>query len=144
MSFDGLVIRPAVVSESALIRSWVFREQLDPTSLKWQNFLVAEWHGEIAAIGQIKHFPDCDELGSLITAPHLRGKGIASALIAALEQRSRRPVYLLCHYKMEAYYQRSGFYTIGWKAAPRSLQIKMLLPLLARPFGVRVLIMQKD
>lgn len=143
MPLDELLIRPAREEDAAWIRSWIYREHLDPTSLKWRNFLIAEWQGERAAIGQIKRFRDCDELGSLVTAPHLRGKGIAAELIAALEQQARRPLYLVCRSTMEPYYLRFGFRTIGWRNAPRSLQLKLLPTLPLRLFGISILVMQK-
>jgi amino-acid N-acetyltransferase len=144
MTFADVTIRPAQAGDARLIYSWILRERLDPTAMKWKNFLIAELDGQVVGIGQIKHFPDCDELGSLITAPQQRGRGIATRLIAALEQGARHPLYLVCHARMEPYYVRFGFQTIRWRDYPRSLKIKTLLPLLVRLFGVRVLVMRKE
>lgn len=143
MSFADVTIRPAQASDARLIYSWILREKLDPTRMRWKNFLIAELDGQVVGIGQIKRFADCDELGSLITAPQQRGRGIAARMIAALEEQARRPLYLVCHSRMEPYYLRFGFQTIEWAEYPRSLKIKMLLPMLVRAFGVRVLVMRK-
>ncbi len=136
-------IRSATAADDAAIKQLIREARLDPTSLKWQNFLIAEFGGKIAGIGQIKHYPGCEELGSLVTVREMRGKGVGSKLIAALEARAGRPLYLLCVDKMEPYYQRFGYETISWWEAPWFLKLKLSPTLLFRLFGIRVLVMQK-
>jgi amino-acid N-acetyltransferase len=104
-----ITIRPAQVSDESAIKALIRREKLDPTSLKWQNFLIAEHKGQIVGIGQVKRYRDCNELGSLVTEPEYRGKGVAAQLIAALEAQVGLPLYLLCVSKMESYYQQFGY-----------------------------------
>ena len=138
-----LSIRPAVAADHPIIKQMVRRERLDPTSLKWQNFLIAEHAGQIVGIGQIKRYPGCNELGSLITNRRYRGKRVAARLIAALEDQAGFPLYLLCAGKMEPYYQRFGYQTIGWHAAPPFLMLKTFPALLLRLFGIQIRVMQK-
>ena len=137
-------IRPATLADRSIIRAMVFAEHLDPTSLNWRNFLIAEQEGEIIGIGQIKTFPGCNELGSLVTRKSHRGQGVARQLILALEQKAGFPVYLLCESRLENFYAQFGFRTIGWRAAPMALKIKLLPTLLFRVFGIRILVMRKD
>lgn len=120
------------------------RAHLDPTSLKWQNFLVAEHDGDIVGIGQVKPYPGCEELGSLVTKRDYRGQGVGEQMIAALEARAGRPLYLLCASKMESYYQRFGYETISWWDAPSFLKLKLSPTLILRLFGIRVLVMRKN
>jgi amino-acid N-acetyltransferase len=139
-----ITMRPAQATDAATIKALIWREHLDPTSLKWQNFLIAECEGQIAGIGQIKRYPSCNELGSLVTQHQYRGRGIAAKLIAALEAQAGLPLYLLCASKMEAYYQRFGYQTISWWAAPAVLRLKLAPTFLFRIFGIRMLVMLKQ
>lgn len=143
MSEIAITIRPATENDSPIIKQMIRRARLDPTSLKWQNFLIAEVEGEIVGIGQVKPLPNCEELGSLVTKRAYRGKGVGSELIAALEARAGRPLYLLCASKMEAYYRRFGYETIAWWDAPAILKLKLMPALFLRLFGIRVLVMRK-
>ena len=105
---------------------------------------MAEVAGQIVSMGQVKEYPGCQELGSLVTLPAYRGQGLAAAVIAALEARAGRPLYLICRDRMEPYYTRFGYHTIGWRDAPHALKLKLLPTFLFRLFGVRVLVMRKD
>jgi amino-acid N-acetyltransferase len=137
-------IRAAVEQDAARIRQMVRDEQLDPTSLDWRHFLVAEQDGQIVGIGQIKEYPGCQELGSLVVLREYRDQGIAGQLITALESKAGRPLYLLCRERMEPYYQRFGYQTISFWQAPAVLKLKLIPALLLRVFGIRVLVMEKS
>lgn len=140
---ENLRIRPATAADEKNIKRLIHAAHLDPTSLKWQNFLIAEIEGNIAGIGQIKRYPGCEELGSLVTLPQYRGQGIARELIAALEARAGRPLYLFCESKMETFYQQFGYVCISYGQLPGFLKMKFMLPLLLRVFGIRVSKMRK-
>jgi amino-acid N-acetyltransferase len=137
-------IRPATEADDVTIHKLIRDEHLDPTSLKWQNFLVAEQDGKIVGIGQVKEYPGCQELGSLVILQEYRRKGIAAELIAALEARAGRPLYLFTRAVMDGYYARFGYKQIRYWDAPWFLKLKMLVPLTFRVFGVRIIIMRKD
>lgn len=136
-------IRPATQVDSTTIKRMIRAERLDPSSLDWQNFLVAEQDAQIIGIGQIKPYPDYQELGSLLVLPNYRSQGIAAGLIEALEAKAQRPLYLLCERKMQPYYARFGYQVIGWREMPPTLRNKLLVTLLFRLVGIRVLAMRK-
>ena len=136
-------IRAATEQDKSIIRQMVIAERLDPSSLNWQHFLIAEVEGEVAGIGQIKEYPGCQELGSLIVKEAYRKQGIGEALINALETKAGRPLYLLCDDYMEAYYQRFHYHSITWLAAPWFLKLKLAIFFPLRLFNIRVLVMQK-
>lgn len=144
MSKPMITIRPALADDDTIIRAMIKREQLDPTGIKWQNFLIAEIDNEIAGIGQIKPHRDCEELGSLITNPEFRGQGVANTLIKALEARAGRPLYLKCLAKMEPYYEKFGYQTISWQEAPLFFKLIGFVMSIAGLFGVEGRIMRKD
>lgn len=144
----ALSIRPAAKPDEATIKRMVRSEGLDPTSLKWQHFLVAEAEGDdgtshIVGIGQVKEYPGCQELGSLVVLPEFRGRGIAGDLIRALEARAGRPLYLLCRDNMQPYYERFGYEWIPFWRAPRPLLLKLLFTRLFLLARIRIVLMWK-
>jgi amino-acid N-acetyltransferase len=136
-------IRPAMEGDHLVIRKMVRDARLDPSTVQWQNFLVAETEGQIVGIGQIKPYPDCQELGSLVVLPAYRNHGVAGALIHELESRAQRPLYLICLQKMQPYYERFGYRVIGWQDTPNTLRNKLRITFLFRLFGIRVIAMRK-
>lgn len=137
-------IRAANQQDDSIIKQMIRDAQIDPTLIKWQHFLIAEVDSKIVGIGQVRKHPDCEELGSLYVLREYRGQGIASQLIEQLEARAKRPLYLDCAARMIPYYERFGYKTIRYRDAPRSLKLKLFIPLLLRPFGIRVAAMRKD
>ena len=142
----AVTIREARADDDALIKQMIRQARLDPTKLLWQNFLLAEVNGEVVGIGQVRHHADgARELGSLVTKKGYKGKGVAGQIIAALEERNPRPMYLFCASKMEPFYNRFGYHTVQEaRELPWALRRKYRLAQLMRLFGVRVLIMRKD
>jgi N-acetylglutamate synthase-like GNAT family acetyltransferase len=139
----NFTIRAATAADESTIRSMINRAQLDPSSVHWENFLIAETTSEIIGIGQLKPYRDCTELGSLVTLRAYRGKGVAAAIIAALEAKATFPLYLICRDIMEAYYQQFGYKRISWQESPLTLKTKLSLTWPFRVFGIRVIAMKK-
>lgn len=143
-SIEGLSIRPASASDETSIRTLIHAERLDPTQLRWSNFLIAEVEGEIVGIGQIRQHRTCEELGSLVVTADYRRRGVASALVRALEARAGRPLYLICAHARQSFYTQHGYRPIGYWETPGILRVKRTFGLLGRLAGVRVLAMRKD
>ncbi|MDX2138625.1 MAG: GNAT family N-acetyltransferase [Chloroflexota bacterium] len=138
-----MIIRPATVDDQSLIRAWVRQVRLDPTALKWQHFLIAEDGGAVVGIGQIRPYPRCRELGSLVVAPERRGTGVGAQLVRALLASEPGPVYLECGGHNEAFYLRFGFRPIPWHQVPMPLKLKSGLgQLVGRLFGFRIVVMR--
>jgi GNAT superfamily N-acetyltransferase len=91
------------------------RAGLNPLSLGWPRFLIAEEvgrakAGRIAGIGQVKQHGDGSrELASIAVIPERQGQGIASRIIQALLAREPGPLYLTCRPELEPFYKRFGF-----------------------------------
>jgi N-acetylglutamate synthase-like GNAT family acetyltransferase len=139
-----ITIRPAQAVDEPTIKAMIRREKLDLTSLNWHNFLIAEHEGQLVGIGQVKRYWRCNELGSLVTEPEYRSKGVAAQLINALEAQAGLPLYLLCVSRLESFYQQFGYQTISWWDAPTVLKLKLAGAFTFRLFGVRVLAMRKS
>jgi amino-acid N-acetyltransferase len=141
-----LKVRPARREEGRLIRRLVGEAGagLDPTRLRWQNFLVAESEGQVVGCAQIRAYPGFRELGSLVVRKAYRGQGIGEALIRALLAREDGVVYLMCRGRMAPYYARFGFEEIKPRQAPWALKTKVRAgQVMASAFGVRLAVMRR-
>jgi len=136
-------LRPATEADQDIIRAMIFAERLDPTSLNWQNFIVAADGGEIVGIAQIKPHRDCREFGSLVVKPAYRRRGIGRQLVEALLSKETGDVYLLCAVQRAPYYRQFGFEVIDQAQAPPTLRRKLRLVALFRFAGVHVVAMKK-
>jgi amino-acid N-acetyltransferase len=136
-------IRPATADDRALIRQMVLGARLDPTSLNWRHFLVAERDQQPVGIGQVKQLPGCRELGSLVVAKEYRRQGIARQIITALEAKNGLPLYLLCEARLGPFYEQFGYQRVGWWSLPLVLRAKLTPAYLLRLFGIPVWAMIK-
>ena len=103
-------IRPATEADQAEITRIVRSSNINPFSLHWPRFLVAEEDGRIVGVGQVKRHGDGSrELASIATIPEQRGKGVASAVVNALLAREMGVLFLTCRTPMEPFYNRFGF-----------------------------------
>jgi len=145
---DGMTIRPAAEADQALIRQMVVNEAgLDPTSLGWSHFVIAEMDGQVVGLGQIRPYPGCPELGSIFTRPEYQGRGIAAAVIRRLvdDWPLPGPIYLECEGHNVTYYHRFGFKEIPWQQAPMPLRLKAGVgAFIARIFGFKMAVMRLD
>ncbi len=106
----GYQIRPATAADQPAITALVRGAGINPLSLRWPRFLVAEEVGWIIGVAQIKpHGDGSRELASLAVVSDRQGEGIGAALIAAWLSRERGPLYLMCADHLEGYYARFGF-----------------------------------
>lgn len=141
---SDVAIRRATADDQELIRQMVREENLDPTALNWPNFLIAEHDGQIAGIGQIRPYPRCRELGSLVVKEAYRQQGVGGLLVRALLEQETGDVYLECLLHNEPYYAKFGFVRIAWWRVPMPLKLKVLLGnVIGRPLmGIRVVAMK--
>ncbi|MFB2968726.1 GNAT family N-acetyltransferase [Aerosakkonema sp. BLCC-F183] len=128
----GCIIRPANASDIWTIRKLVLSAKLDPTQLRWQQFWVIECDNIVVACGQLRSFPEAQELGSLVVAPAWRDRGLGSYLVTHLIQQSTQPLYLECvGKKLVHFYTRFGFIPVAWQELPSSLKWKFGLTQIA-------------
>ncbi len=128
------------------IRRLVLSALLDPTQLRWSQFWVVEYEGKIIACGQLRSFPEAQELGSIVVAKQWRGQGLGSLLVQHLIRQATLPLYLECLGKgLAQFYCRFGFGPVSWKELPRSLQRKFgLSAFAASTFRLPIAIMKLE
>jgi N-acetylglutamate synthase-like GNAT family acetyltransferase len=120
-------LRAAVAADAPVIRRMVYAAGINPLSLHWQNFVVAEdalRMGEaVVGIGQVKQHGDGSrELASIAVRPEWQG--IGSAIVRTLLAREHGPLYLLCREQLTGYYARFGFCTVTAELPPSMRRIQ--------------------
>jgi amino-acid N-acetyltransferase len=141
----AIIIRRATADDQPAIRRMVRQERLDPTNVKWPNFVVAEQAGTVVGIGQVRPHPAGGELGSLVVREDLRGQGIGGRIIERLLAEETGRVYLECAARMVPYYERFGFREIDRRDAPGPLRVKSAIGnFFARLMGTRLAVMARE
>src|SRR3990172_7155996 len=116
-------LRPATPADERRIKDLIHEVGINPMSLDWRRFIVAEDEGVFAGCGQIKpHGDGALELASLAVIPARQGQGIGSILIKALMAREPGELYLTCRSGLAPYYHKFGFEEVEVEAMPRSLK----------------------
>ncbi len=133
MDQQAIVFRQAVEQGQQAIRALVHGERLNPTGIKWPNFLVAAIGDRIVGAAQIrKHSDGSRELGSLVVAKERRGQGIASRMIDALLSEDHEPIWLITPESLAKVYARWNFEQIEPSAAPVKVRFNYRMGNLAR------------
>ena len=115
------IIRPAAQEDFPTIRSLIHTVKINPTGLDWRRFLVVVTPlGELLGCGQIKpHGDQLREMASIAVLEHVRGQGVARAVIEALlALELERPIYLMCRARLKELYAKFGFQNIGMDKMP--------------------------
>jgi N-acetylglutamate synthase-like GNAT family acetyltransferase len=141
-------IRPARAADQPTIERIIHEAGINPMSLDWRRFVIAEDGGEIVGIGQIKvHSDGSRELASLAVIPERRGQGIGSEIIRTLLARENGVLYLTCREQLETYYTRFGFRKIAHDEMPqyfrRIIRLAHVFMALSRS-GVKIIVMKRE
>ena len=114
-------LRPAVETDLPAIKDLIYSSEINPTGLNWRRFVIAvNEQGSVIGCGQLKpHGKDVLELASIAVKPVYRHQGIARAIIEHLLVDSPRPLYLMCHSRLEPLYEKFGFRPIPYDQMPR-------------------------
>lgn len=145
MYSESISIRTAREGDTTTIKRMIRAARLDPTSLNWPHFLIAEHEGSIVGIGQVKPYRGGRELGSLVVLPRYRKRGVGSAIVRALIKREQGELFLLCAERLESYYTQFGFVraglsdvsgTIWWKYALGQWIVRLF-------FRTRIIVMRR-
>jgi amino-acid N-acetyltransferase len=119
MKHGGIRVRRATPPDQPTIRAMVHAERLNPSDLRWSNFMVAVADEDIVGACQMRRHADGSrELGSLVVARGLRGRGIARRLIDALLAAEPGPVWMITAEGFACACARWGFRPIDPRSAP--------------------------
>lgn len=106
-------IRAATAADQSTIHRIIHDANINPMSLEWHHFIVAEEDGGVTGVGQVKQHSDGSrELASIAVIPERRGHGIAGEIIRTLLAQENGTLYLTCRNSLEDFYVRFGFRSI--------------------------------
>jgi len=113
-------IRRATAADARAIRELIWRVRINQLGMDWRRFLVAvDEANQVIGTGQIKpHGDGTREMASIAVQPGWQGHGIGTAIIERLLAENAPPLYLTCQARMEAYYLKFGFRTLGAEEMP--------------------------
>ena len=131
---EPLTMRPAREEDEATIQAMVREADLDPSQLRWSQFLVVEEAGQFIGVGQLRRYGSVQELGSLVVRPEWQGIGVGAALVQALVARREGLLFLECVTAMAPYYEKFGFRRVKWYNVPWPLKAKFGLSSLVGSF----------
>jgi N-acetylglutamate synthase-like GNAT family acetyltransferase len=135
----GVVIRAATAGDQAAIRAIIREAQLNPMSLDWPRFVVAEDEGQVVAVGQVKpHSDGSRELASIAVIPSRQRAGLGQQIIRALLAREPGPLYLVCVDDHDSYYQQFGFRRVGVAALPPTFRRLYRVGWIVTAIGLRL------
>lgn len=120
MAAPSYILRPALQSDQASIRSLIFKVGINPIGLNWRRFLVAVTpERSLIACGQIKpHSDGSCELASIAVQPDWQGIGLGTAIIEALLASHHGDLYLTCRSRLGPFYEKFGFRTLSEAEMP--------------------------
>jgi N-acetylglutamate synthase-like GNAT family acetyltransferase len=117
------LLRRATAADQPQITALIRAARLNPLSLDWRRFLVADEGGRIVGAGQVKpHGDGAREMASIAVTPDRQGVGIGGAIVATIISLELPPLYLYCAEYNERYYVRFGFHALTPAEMPRSLR----------------------
>jgi N-acetylglutamate synthase-like GNAT family acetyltransferase len=146
-------IRLATQADQPAITAMVRAAGINPLSLHWPRFRVAEDAGRVVGVAQIKIHSDASrELASLAVAPDRQGQGIGGVLIRHLltQPEGQPPLFLMCRNELEGYYARFGFHRVERGKMPpyfrRMTRVAVVFIAISALFGEQrhVIVMRHD
>lgn len=119
-----VTLRAATANDQKPIKDLIHLVGINPTSLNWERFIIAEDDGQFVGCVQLKpHSDGVRELASLAVQPSHQAQGIGGQLIRALLEREGGEIYLICRSTLASYYAKFGFQLVDVKDLPGSFKM---------------------
>jgi N-acetylglutamate synthase-like GNAT family acetyltransferase len=129
-------VRPAMRDDQAVIARMVHQAGLNPRSLDWHAFVIAEVDDEPVGVAQVRRHSDGSrELASLVVMAEHRGRGIAGRMIDALLSETTDPVFTLLDRRYAGHFTRWDFQPIAAADLPRSMRRQLRIGQLVTGIG---------
>ncbi len=135
------------MADQATIRAMIREAGINPMSLHWPHFIVAEADGRTVGVAQVKRHRDGSrELASVAVVPDRQGTGIGSALVRELIARHGQDVlHLTCLDARQGYYERFGFRRLTRAEYPPYFgRMVPIFNSIGRLFRQRIIVMRRE
>lgn len=139
-------LREATQSDQQTITRMIHDAHINPMSLDWHRFVIADEDEQVVGIGQVKQHGDGSrELASIAVIPERQGQGIASEIIQHLLAKENGVIYLTCRAPLETFYNRFGFSKIGRdEMTPYFRRLHRIGNIFARLAKTEMLVMKRN
>jgi amino-acid N-acetyltransferase len=119
-------VRRATAEDQTAITRLVRKARLNPRSLRWQRFVVADRGGELVGAAQVRRHPDGSrELASLVVRPQDRGHGVAGAMIDTLLAGEPGPVFTVVDRRYAEHFRSWDFDPVDPARLPPSMRTQL-------------------
>ena len=130
------LVRRATPADQQIITRLVRQARLNPRSLHWDRFVVAEADGDVFGVAQVRRHRDGSlELASLVVRPDARGRGVAGNMIEMLMDGEIGPIFMLTDRRFADHYQRWGFRPVAPSDLPGTMRRQLRIGRLATAVG---------
>ncbi|MGL5941689.1 MAG: GNAT family N-acetyltransferase [Waterburya sp.] len=86
------------------------------------NYWIILYRNKIVGVTMIKMEKHYSKLLFLLIQPKHRKQGLGSYLLYKATENAQKPIYLFCFAKLESFYRRLGFISIGRRQIPAELR----------------------
>jgi amino-acid N-acetyltransferase len=129
-------VRHATAGDQTAISRLVHQARLNPRSLDWRRFVIAEAAGAPIGVAQLRRHPDGSrELASLVVLAEHRDRGVAGRMIDALLNDEPGPVFTLVDRRYAQHFTRWDFHPVDPADLPRSIARQLRIGRLVTAIG---------
>ncbi len=129
-------VRHATAGDQTAISRLVHQARLNPRSLDWRRFVIAEAAGAPIGVAQLRRHPDGSrELASLVVLGEHRDRGVAGRMIDALLNDEPGPVVTLVDRRYAQHFTRWDFHPVDPADLPRSIARQLRIGRLVTAIG---------
>jgi len=120
------IVRRATAEDQTAIIRLVRAARLNPRTLRWERFVVADRGGELVGAAQVRQHQDGSrELASLVVRPQDRGHGIAGTMIDMLLAGEPGPVFTVVDRRHAEHFRSWDFDPVDPARLPPAMRTQL-------------------